>query len=134
MRKSRRLVEERPHVRVDPAQRFGRPTVKGLSTDMIASQVLVGASVEEVMAEYGVNREDVLVACWFEARYGSRRFRQAWKDWMTLGQAEALLWRREYGRVMDPPDRDELSEGGLVYGPLDLIEEITGREEADADA
>jgi len=88
-------MSDRPHVRVDPAQRFGRPNVKGVPVDAIADAVWVGETVEVVADEYGLTRPDVLVACWWAGKH-EPRFRR-WSE-----EVAGKLWRQEYD-VPDPP-------------------------------
>jgi hypothetical protein len=99
---------DRPHVRVDPAQRFGYPNVGGVSVDAIGYMVL-NEGVEVAADEYGIRREDVLVACWFLGLYGPpRRFRRLWRAWAEAAGVE--LWHGDPGRyteIPDPPDEPD---------------------------
>jgi transcriptional regulator with XRE-family HTH domain len=101
------LPEGRPHVRVEPPMKFGRPHIRGISCDAIADVVLA-EGVEAAMAEYTLRREDVLVACWFQGRYGRPRQRRLWRDWAE--EAGGDMWHAstvDYARIPDPPDRPE---------------------------
>jgi uncharacterized protein (DUF433 family) len=98
---------DRPYVRIDPAQRFGQPSVGGVSTDMLAGQVWAGLEVAEVADEYGLRREDVLVACWWAGRYGPKGLRRAFRVWAE--EVDARLWRKDYA-VPDPPSKDDEPE------------------------
>jgi len=51
-----------PRIVVDPKTRFGKPVIKGtrVPITVILEQLALGATVEEVMEEYKVEREDVL--------------------------------------------------------------------------
>lgn len=97
-------MPDRPHVRTDPAQRFGRPNVGGSDVVALADAVWVGESVEEVADEYGLRREDVLVACWWVGSYGTRSGRRRFRLWAM--DVERKLWLRQYD-VPDPPDAGE---------------------------
>lgn len=57
--------EESP-VRVDPDVRFGRPSIKGISTEAIWEQVDVGEDVEDVAKVYGLETADVRWALAYE--------------------------------------------------------------------
>jgi uncharacterized protein (DUF433 family) len=52
---------------VNPLVRFGRPSVAGVSTSAIASEVTGGASPEEVAADFGIDVADVRWALEFES-------------------------------------------------------------------
>lgn len=77
----------RPAVVVNPAVRFGRPTMSGISTEMIADMYWAG---EDVEAEYGLTRHELLVTLWFEGSQGQPRFRRRWKTWAE--QTHTVLW------------------------------------------
>lgn len=100
------LPEGRPYVRVEPLMRFGSPHIRGVSCESIAGMALV-EGVAVAMDEYTLRREDVLVACWYMAHYGSRR----WRFWQAWAQAMVdELWASrpvDYARIPDPPDRLE---------------------------
>lgn len=54
---------------VDPKVRFGKPVIKGTRVDVatVLGHLAGGMTVEEVMAEYGLEREDVLAALGYAA-------------------------------------------------------------------
>jgi uncharacterized protein (DUF433 family) len=62
----------RPHddpkspVRIEPDVRFGRPNIKGISTETLSEQVEAGAGEEEVAKAFGVGVDDVRWAMAFE--------------------------------------------------------------------
>jgi uncharacterized protein (DUF433 family) len=100
-------MAERPHVRVDPAQRFGRPNVKGISVQVIADMVWTGESIGRLAENYGIDRADVLVACWFAGRHGTRKWRKRWGDWALAAYNQ--MWNAstvDYRAVPDPPSRE----------------------------
>lgn len=66
---------------VSPAHRFGRPTMRFISTDMLAGQWYAGLGEAEILGDYTLTRHELLVALWYEATYGRPRFRKAWKRW-----------------------------------------------------
>jgi uncharacterized protein (DUF433 family) len=94
----------RPHVRVDPAQRFGRPNVKGISCEAIGEQLLAVDDIDILTDEYDLNRGDVLVACWYLGMYGSPAWRKRWKAWAE--EAHQQMWHAgtvDYDTVPGPP-------------------------------
>lgn len=96
---------DQPHIRIDPAQRFGQPNVRGISCDMIAGLVWAERSVDAAVDDYdlcGMTRPDVFVACWYVALYGGKRWRKrGWRDWANQ-HASAFAGRR-YDAIPDPP-------------------------------
>lgn len=99
------MPPDRPHVRVDPAQRWGQPAVKGISVDAIVGMVLAGEGVATVAYEYDLTRSEVLVACWHAGLYGDKRHRRLWKAW-ARDVAGPVLWKAEpalYDTIPDPP-------------------------------
>ena len=58
------MVEIAPRITVDEKVRFGKPVVAGtrVSVSLIVGQLAGGMSVEEVMGEYRLAKDDVL-AC-----------------------------------------------------------------------
>ncbi|BAL87281.1 hypothetical protein AMIS_20610 [Actinoplanes missouriensis 431] len=62
-----------PQVTVSPAHNRGQPSMRGVTTGLIADAYWLG---ENVADEYGLRRHELLVALWFEASQGQQRFRQ----------------------------------------------------------
>lgn len=62
----------RPHadpnspVVIDPRVRFGRPSIKGISTEAIAEEVDAGSTAAEVAQDFGLDVQDVRWAVAFE--------------------------------------------------------------------
>jgi uncharacterized protein (DUF433 family) len=52
---------------IDPRVRFGRPSVKGVSTEAIADEIDSGASMEEAAADFALEVGDVRAAYAYEA-------------------------------------------------------------------
>lgn len=95
-------MPDTPYVSIDPTIQYGRPCIGGtrITTENIAGRVWGGDSVDDVALDFGMTREQVLVACWYEdyLMWGSD-----WFDW-----AEAALPLMNAGRwdeVPDPPAR-----------------------------
>ena len=63
------VVEIAPRIVVDEAVRFGTPVIKGTRIDVatIVGHLAAGDSVEDVMQEYHLAREDVLAALAYAA-------------------------------------------------------------------
>lgn len=95
-----------PAVWVHPGRYHGEPCVDGhrLPTQMIAEHVFdgTGDSAEDT---WDITTHEVLVACWFEARYGkSRKIRKYWADWLEA--TGPILWKskpQDWDRVPLPP-------------------------------
>lgn len=58
--------DEKSPIVVDPVVRFGRPSVRGISTSAIADEVEAGASAEEVARDFNIDVGDVHWAVAFE--------------------------------------------------------------------
>ena len=56
-----RTVEIAPRITVDPQVRFGKPVIKGtrVPVTVILDELAAGATLEDIMREYGVTREDL---------------------------------------------------------------------------
>jgi len=64
-----RAREIAPGITVDPAVRFGKPVIKGRRVDVatVLGHLAAGNSVEEVMGEYRLTRDEVLAAIGYAA-------------------------------------------------------------------
>ena len=103
-------MAERPHVRIEPAVRFGQPTVAGISTDAIAGRIWAGDSVTETADDFGLSRGQVLVACWHEGYHGQPHssYRKAWRHWAD--EAGQHVWDGgDWNQIPDPPSREEVT-------------------------
>ena len=58
-----------PRITVDTAVRFGRPVIEGtrVPVDLVLGQLAGGMTIETVMEEYALSREDVLAALAYAA-------------------------------------------------------------------
>ena len=58
-----------PGITVDPKVRFGKPIVKGTRVDVatILGHLAAGDSIEELMEDYGLSRDQVLAAIGYAA-------------------------------------------------------------------
>lgn len=93
------VAHGRPVIIVDPAARFGHPTVRGVSTRDIAATVAAD-DVPTACHEYQLSRHEVLLACWYEGTWGWRR--GVWGDWADR-QAYTLLAHGRADTLPDPP-------------------------------
>jgi uncharacterized protein (DUF433 family) len=59
-----------PRITVDENIRFGRPVIQGtrVPVDLVVGKLAAGISTEDVCAEYGIEREDVLASLAYAAR------------------------------------------------------------------
>ena len=64
------MTQIAPRIVVDPQVRFGRPVIEGtrVPVELIVGKLAGGMSIEEVAADYGVTREDILAALAYAAR------------------------------------------------------------------
>jgi uncharacterized protein (DUF433 family) len=62
-------IELAPRIIVDPEIRFGKPVIEGtrVPVELIVGKLGGGMSMEEVMDEYALTREDVLAALSYAA-------------------------------------------------------------------
>lgn len=62
-------MEIAPGIVVDKDIRFGKPVIKGtrVPVELVLSELASGTSFDELMDEYGLNREDILVALGYAA-------------------------------------------------------------------
>lgn len=96
-----------PAVQVNPAVNWGRPAMKGISTELLGDMYWAHGEAE-VEADYELSRHELLVALWFEGTYGQPRFRRRWKAWAQ--QAGVVLWHTstlDPGGVGLPPCRPD---------------------------
>lgn len=59
-----------PRICVDPAVRFGKPTVAGtrVPIHLVLSQLAADTSYEDLMREYGLERADILAVLDYAAK------------------------------------------------------------------
>jgi len=58
-----------PRIVIDKDVRFGKPVIKGTRVDVqtVIEQLAAGLTLDDVMREYGLSREDVLAALSYAA-------------------------------------------------------------------
>lgn len=64
------MPEIAPRISVDPGVRFGKPVITGtrVAVDTILGHLGAGESIETVMEEYGIAREDILAVLRYAAQ------------------------------------------------------------------
>ena len=57
-------MEIAPRITIDDKIRFGRPVIKGtrVPVDVVLGKLAGGMTYDDVIAEYGLTREDILAA------------------------------------------------------------------------
>ena len=62
-------VEIAPRITVDERVRFGKPVIKGtrVPVELVLGKLAGGMTIEEILQEYGLEREDVLAALAYAA-------------------------------------------------------------------
>ena len=99
--------EPYPFVSVNPGMCWGQPCVGStrLPVEMIAEYVWAGSDMAALSSDWDyLRRGDVLVACWFQAQYGGRRWRKRWGAWArTAGMALWACTTVDYEAVPWPP-------------------------------
>lgn len=88
-------------IRVDPSVGFGHPMIGGAVVEVVANAVWFGDRVDKVADQFGLSTAQVLVACWYQARYGTSTWTSRWGDWART--AEPHLWHGTHDQVDDPP-------------------------------
>lgn len=103
--------EKRPVIVCHPGRMGGNPTIghSRLPVDAVASTYW-HYGFDEVLAMWDyLTEDDVMVCCWYQARHGTRTWRQRWKEWLT--DNEAALWGpNTYGKAELPPTVDQGDE------------------------
>jgi len=95
--------EEQPYVVVMPSRLGGTPTIghRRISTEQVADMYWHNG-FDDLIDGYDVTEREVVIAVWFEARYGTRMRRRRWKEW--LDENDARLWSsKTYGEPINPP-------------------------------
>lgn len=112
----------RPVIRIDPAVAFGRPMVAGAPVASVAGRILAGEPVAEVADDFGLNRRQALVACWWAGSQDDD-FADWWARWAD--EAGSALATADDGdtvceHIPDPPTiADCANEDG--YRPVTTI-------------
>lgn len=93
------------YIVIDAGRLFGEPTIGHSRIDarMIAGAWWNGLAVGDM--DWGITRVGVIVACWYQARYGTATWRRRWEGW--LKEHEQVIWRGNYDAVPLPPQKGE---------------------------
>lgn len=85
-----------------PGRLSGQPAIAGhrLSCELIGDYAQA-MPVAEICRMYSLTRGDVLVACWYCARFTGRRYRKLWVGWTE--QYADPFWHGDYAAIPDPP-------------------------------
>lgn len=64
------MVEIAPRIVVDETMKFGKPVIQGtrVPVDLVLGKLAGGMTLDEVMVEYDLTREDVLAVLSYAAR------------------------------------------------------------------
>jgi uncharacterized protein (DUF433 family) len=64
------MTEIAPRIAVDETVRFGKPVIAGtrVPVDLVVGKLAGGMTIEQVIEEYGLTREDVLAALSYAAQ------------------------------------------------------------------
>jgi uncharacterized protein (DUF433 family) len=96
---TRALATQWPGVVADPTRCDGAPTLVGtrIQTHDIADTVW-WRGVPTATTEWDLTRDDVILACWYQAHHGYRR----WAQWANTNKTG--FWARPFDQVPDPPN------------------------------
>lgn len=106
------MTAEHPYLYLSPAMQFGRPNIGGsrLPAEVVAQAWWDGSSEVEIYYAWPdcKGRGELLLACWWMARYGTRLWRKRWGRW--LKGVERSLWDEDYSAPL-PPQWQEGKDG-----------------------
>ena len=97
---------EQPFVVMRPGRLGGRPTIghRRLSTEMIADMYW-HMGFGELNDSYDLTHGEIVVAVWYEARYGTRARRKRWAEWLEVNDAR-LYSPTFFGIPEAPPTKE----------------------------
>jgi len=98
----------RPAVVIDPGRKYGTPRLDGtrVACREAADACWAGGTASEVADQLGLDRQQVIVACWFMVRFAQtdqqrQKWRRRWRAWAD--EHEHLIRRDQWHAVPDPP-------------------------------
>jgi uncharacterized protein (DUF433 family) len=104
-----RKPKYRPVITIEPSVKFGYPCIKPrIDVDMIAGMWWDGSTLEDILRCYehvNLTKPDVLLCCWYMARYGTRTWRKRWgykSESQWLNNVEVELWYCRYNCKLPP--------------------------------
>lgn len=117
-------IKRSHEVWIHPARYSGKPCVgqTRVPVDTVAWSVWLDGSVDATAIDYEVDRETVLVACWYAGLYGTvdpyqhrppgngrQRFDRTWiRRWRAWAdQWGGAMWSGHWDGIPDPPTRED---------------------------
>jgi len=102
----------RPYLYLHPGMCTGRPTINGsrLYVQVVAEVWWSGEIPEKAIYKSWPNckgRPELLLACWWMARYGPATWRRRWREWLERAAGE--LWWSNYDIDLPPQKARSLS-------------------------
>ena len=98
------MIASKPYLYLHPGTCFGKPTINGsrLYVQAVAGNWWGGMTEQEIYDTFPscIGKPELLLACWWMARYGTRTWRKRWGQW--LREVAGELWRLNY-KVPLPP-------------------------------
>ena len=94
------------YVWIDPGRLSGQPCVggHGLSCEQMADCYWAGWSIAEMLSNWDLSRPQLLVAWWYQAKYGGRVWKKRWGAWAEA--SFGALWKGDYDAVENPPQQE----------------------------
>lgn len=95
----------RPVIHIDPGIEGGRPMVAGAPVVSVAARILAGEPLEDVADDYGINRRQALVACWWSGTHDDdyTDWWARWADQVHAALAAADDTDTVCAHIPDPP-------------------------------
>jgi uncharacterized protein (DUF433 family) len=109
MELSRSLThQEEAFVVLMPGRLSGKATIghRRISTEMVADWYWE-LGFDELVSGYDLTHGEIVVAVWYEARYGTRTRRKRWADWLEAN--EAKLWSPSFYGPPEAPPMEEVT-------------------------
>ena len=99
------MTSDRPFLALDPGVCNGQPTIgrSRLYVRVVAEAWWFGGMEEHAIYSNWpscAGRAELLLACWWMARYGTSTWRKRWGTW--LQEAAGELWRGNYDIDLPP--------------------------------
>ena len=97
---------EEAYVVILPGRMGGRPTIghRRLTTHMIADMYW-SMGFQELIDMYNLTHGEIVVAVWYEARYGGRTHRKRWAEWLEVNDPK-LYSPSIFGNPAPPPQKE----------------------------
>lgn len=111
---------------VDPARQRGLPCV--FQTSVLVWDVATTvweSGVANAIGLYGLSRDQVLEACWFQSMYASSEWFVRWKSWADA--AQLMMAAGQHVAVPDPPYAREHPENNGLCRWVAAAGDVIGR-------